>query len=147
MITFKCIYNNEISDFIVKRTSVSIQNNNIKKIIGFFDLKYYLNQNKLIIESNNTIDLIISGNGIQSLYYTIKKYINNLNYEIKLSDLIIPNHKNIHFQCVICLENKNIDIIKLKCCDNIIHYDCYLSYVKIIDKYSCPICRNETCLI
>lgn len=147
METFKCLYNNEICDFIIKRTSIVIQNDNITKIFGFFDIKYYLKEDKLIIESNNVPALIIKGVNAQSLYKTINKYINNLRYEIKLSDLIISNDKNIDFQCMICLENKNTDIIKLKCCNNILHYNCYLNYVKTIDKYRCPICRNDECPI
>ena len=43
--------------------------------------------------------------------------------------------------------NKNTDIIKLKCCNNILHYNCYLNYVKTIDDYRCPICRNDECPI
>ena len=147
MNTFKCLYNNEICDFIVKRTSIVIQNDNITKIFGFFDIKYYLKEDKLIIESNNVPDLIIKGVNSQSLYKTISKYMSNLRYEIKLSDLIITNDKNIDFQCIICLENKNTDIIKLKCCNNILHYNCYLNYVKTIDDYRCPICRNDKCPI
>ena len=147
METFKCLYNNEICDFIVKRTSIVIQNDNITKTFGFFDIKYYLKEDKLIIESNNVPDLIIKGVNSQSLYKTISKYMSNLRYEIKLSDLIITNDKNIDFRCIICLENKNTDIIKLKCCNNILHYNCYLNYVKTIDDYRCPICRNDECPI
>lgn len=147
METLKCIYNNQISYFIIKRTSITIKNDTFEKILGFFDIRYFIYDNRLFIEDNYNTNLIISGNNIKILYKTISKYINNLRYEIKLSDLIINNDKNIDFQCIICLENKNTDIIKLKCCNNILHYNCYLNYVKTIDDYRCPICRNDECPI
>tara|TARA_Y100000591_G_C21746239_1_gene652134 strand:- start:4 stop:465 length:462 start_codon:yes stop_codon:yes gene_type:complete len=143
----KCIYNNQISDFIVKRTCITIKNHTFEKTLGFFDIRYYIYDNKLFIEDNYNTNLIISGNNAKLLYKTIKKKMSNLRYEIKLSDLIINNDKNIDFQCIICLENKNTDIIKLKCCNNILHYNCYLNYVKTIDDYRCPICRNDECPI
>ena len=143
----KCLYNNQISDFIIKRTCIILKNNTFEKTLGFFDIRYFIYDNKLFIEDNYNTNLIISGNNIKLLYKTIKKYMSNLRYEIKLSDLIINNDKNIDFQCIICLENKNTDIIKLKCCNNILHYNCYLNYVKTIDDYRCPICRNDECPI
>ena len=143
----KCLYNRKLFDFIIKRTCIIIKNNNFQKIIGFFDMKYYLIKNKLIIENYDKVDLIIKGNNINLLYNTITKYMNNLRYDIRMSDLIITNNKNIDFQCVICLENKNTDIIKLKCCNNILHYNCYLDYLKKNNNYSCPICRDKKCPI
>jgi len=147
METLKCIYNNEISDFIIKRTCIKIKNNTFEKTLGFFDIRYFIYDNRLFIEDNYDTNLIITGNNIKIIYKTISKYMSNLRYEIKLSDLIITNDKHIDFQCIICLENKNTDIIKLKCCNNILHYNCYLNYVKTIDDYRCPICRNDECPI
>ena len=69
----KCIYNNQISDFIVKRTCITIKNHTFEKTLGFFDIRYYIYDNKLFIEDNYNTNLIISGNNAKLLYKTIKK--------------------------------------------------------------------------
>jgi hypothetical protein len=147
MDTFKCLINNQEYILNINRTSIIISNDNSKKILGFFDIRYFIYDNRLFIEDNYDTNLIITGNNIKILYKTITKYISNLRYEIKISDLIVDNIKNTDFNCIICLEKKNTDIIKLKCCNNMLHYYCYLDYLKNIDDYRCPICRNEECPI
>ena len=145
MKTFTCLLNNKVHDFIIKRTCIIIKNLNYEKIIGFFDIKYYICNNNLIIKDNYHTNLIITGNNIHILHKTINKYMNNLRYDIRITDLIIDNIDNSDFQCIICLEHKNTNVIQLKCCNNMLHYCCYLDYLKNIDNYRCPICRNEEC--
>ena len=48
METLKCIYNNEISDFIIKRTCITIKNNTFEKTLGFFDIRYFIYDNRLL---------------------------------------------------------------------------------------------------
>ena len=42
---------------------------------------------------------------------------------------------------------KNEDIVKLKCCNNLLHYKCYFNYLKNSKLYNCPLCRNKECPI
>lgn len=44
--------------------------------------------------------------------------------------------------CLICLDSLyNNNVIKLNCCKNDIHLECFFKWIK--SKPSCPICRDE----
>lgn len=51
---------------------------------------------------------------------------------------------NFDFICCICLDEDTVDLIKLECCQQLLHKSCFVSWIisKGIDFY-CPICRNK----
>lgn len=142
--------NNNNIEIKINRTTIIIISS-IKHIISFFDLKYYnIENNKLCLYLYNNTKIYIKGNNIKNIYDKINEKIKNLNYDFKICDLIINNNNNIckDFICSICLDNnKNIDIVKLKCCNNYLHYKCYLEFLKSNKIMKCPLCRNTKCPI
>lgn len=151
----ECNVNNIKYNIIIKRTSLTLINNNNKIIIGLFDIKNLeFKNNKLIIKSEYNSDIIILRNNLKKIYEEIQKIIQNLKYDIYINELIIDlfeNKKNLdnNFTCVICLKENisNENIIKLQCCNNLLHYKCYLNYIKSIEVYKCPLCRDTKCPI
>ena len=134
------------SKIIIHRTFIEIINSDKQIKIGFFDMMAcYIQANKLIIKTKYLDDILIIGNNKQLILNKISVNITNLKYDVKTSDLIINTNED--FTCAICLEEnkKNNDIIKLKCCENLLHHKCFLDYLKNNILYKCPLCRNKEC--
>lgn len=144
---YKCNIDNIDSCLLVHRTSIEIINKQKNIKIGFLDIKSCsIINNKLVIKTDFMNDIIITSNTKKQIINKINTNLNHLRYDVKISDLIIDTDDE--FICVIFLEDntKNHDIVKLKCCNNLLHYNCYLNYLKTTTtKYKCPICRNIKC--
>ena len=145
---YECIINGIYGKIIIYRTYIKCIYNSINIKIGFFDIIVCnIINNKLVIKTEYFNDILITSNNKKKIFNNILINIGNLKYDMKISDLIVDN-KEI-FTCAICLEEntKQNEIVKLKCCNNLLHYKCYLEYLKNSKLYNCPLCRNIKCPI
>lgn len=147
-IEYECIINDINGKIIIYRTYIECIYNSRNIKIGFFDIILCnIIRYKLVIKTEYLNDIIITSNNKRKILNNILKNIANLKYDVKIGDLIIDNDEI--FTCTICLEEntKNQDIVKLKCCNNLLHYKCYIEYLKNTKLYNCPLCRNKECPI
>lgn len=132
-----------------KRTYLLLDNitNTIK--ISYFDIiNFVVNKNILILNMgiNKKNEIIIKGSNVKNLYTYILHNITILNYDFEVYNLItnVDKSKNDETQCIICLDETNKDtIIKLNCCKNTFHLNCFKTYMKSRVIYCCPICRDD----
>ena len=144
----KCKINNIKYNAVIKRTFIEFNNDNNTIKTSYFDMNIpIIINNSLIIEISCLPDLIITGNNIRKIYIGIKKAIYNLRIEFKIGELLTNKLVDEEWVCSICLENEDKDKIELRCCNNILHYDCYLNYLKCNKFFNCPLCRNNKCIV
>lgn len=128
------------------RTYILFSNviNEIK--ISYFDLINVIEYSRtLILNMNSNRKIIIKSDDIRNLYKNIQSCVNKLNCDLDIGNLL-TNEKQCN--CSICLDENNDDlVIKLNCCDNMFHLNCYTTYIKSRLDYSCPICRCKNLII
>ena len=115
--------------------------------VSYFDINNFVsNMNKLILNMNKQDNIIIKGSNLKNLYMHILHNITILNYDLEVYNLItnVDENKIDETHCSICLDETNNDtIIKLKCCKNTFHLNCFKTYMKSRVIYCCPICRDD----
>ena len=130
-----------------KRTYLLLDNITNKIKISYFDIINFVFNNHILILNmtiNNKNEIIIKGSNIKKLYTHILHNINILNYDFEVYNLITDKNKIDKTQCCICLDETNNDtIIKLNCCKNTFHLNCFKTYIKSRVIYCCPICRDN----
>ena len=144
----KCKINDIKYNAVIKRTFIEFNSNNDNIKVSYFDITPpKITNSTLVIEITCLPDLIITGNNIIKIFNGINRAIYDLRIEFKIGELLTNKLVDNEWVCNICLDNENKNKIELRCCNNILHYDCYLDYLKS-NKYSnCPLCRNNKCIV